>query len=264
MKRTPVHSLICWILVAVALATAALPRPGFAITLGEEEELSRQIMRIIFKRFEIVQDPYIAAYVSRVGRRVLAAMPEQPFRYQFYVIKDDSYNAFATPGGHIFVHTGLLQEPRQLAGHLGGPRIAALQAAGEQEDRRRLVRQQLQPQVSGPVSGASPGSSSRKSGLLQVLDHVHGLNQFQLVVLKLVQKRRIDPGHDPGMRCADGADFPGDDMMRGADDTAGQLADRLHFLGLEQLILKSFPAFSGASEIIRGRKELGRRGPRLL
>ncbi|MFO7709342.1 MAG: M48 family metalloprotease [Desulfobacterales bacterium] len=121
MKRSFVQSLICWTLVAVVLAAAALPRPGCAITIGEEEELSRQIMRIIFKRFEIVQDPYIAAYVTRVGKRILAAMPEQPFRYHFYVIRQDSYNAFATPAGHIFVHTGLLQameREEELAGIL--------------------------------------------------------------------------------------------------------------------------------------------------
>ncbi len=121
MKPTTLYKPICWILAAALLVVGVPPRPVSAITLGEEEELSRQIMRIIFKRFEIVDDPYISAYVTRVGRRILAAQPEQPFRYYFYVIKDDSYNAFATPAGHIFVHTGLLQtmdREEELAGIL--------------------------------------------------------------------------------------------------------------------------------------------------
>jgi predicted Zn-dependent protease len=165
MKRTPVHSLICWILVAVALATAALPRPGFAITLGEEEELSRQIMRIIFKRFEIVQDPYIAAYVSRVGRRVLAAMPEQPFRYQFYVIKDDSYNAFATPGGHIFVHTGLLQameREEELAGILAHEisHVYCRHISQKIELSKKVGWAQLAGMAAGVLLGAATGGAA--------------------------------------------------------------------------------------------------------
>ncbi len=165
MKRTPVHSLICWILVVVALTAAALPRPGFAITLGEEEELSRQILRIILKRFEIVQDPYIAAYVSRVGQRILAALPEQPFRYHFYVIKDDSYNAFATPAGHIFVHTGLIQamdREEELAGILAHEisHVYCRHISQKIELAKKVGWAQLAGMAAGVLLGAATGGAA--------------------------------------------------------------------------------------------------------
>lgn len=165
MKRTSVHSLICWILVAAFLVAAAAPRPGFAITLGEEEELSRQIMRIIFKRFEIVQDPYIAAYVSRIGQRILAALPEQPFRYHFYVIKDDSYNAFATPAGHIFVHTGLLQamdREEELAGILAHEiaHVYCRHISQKIELAKKVGWAQLAGMAAGVLLGAAGGAAA--------------------------------------------------------------------------------------------------------
>jgi predicted Zn-dependent protease len=115
------HPIASWILLVLLTAVLAAPRAGFGITIGEEDELSREMLRIIFKRFELVQDPYISGYVTRVGKRILSILPEQPFRYHFYVIKDASYNAFATPAGHIFVHTGLLEamsQEEELAGIL--------------------------------------------------------------------------------------------------------------------------------------------------
>ena len=64
----------------------------------------------------------VVAYVNNIGKRILSALPQQPFKYRFYVIDEDVYNAFATPAGHIFVYTGLLdamEEEEELAGILG-------------------------------------------------------------------------------------------------------------------------------------------------
>jgi beta-barrel assembly-enhancing protease len=57
-----------------------------------------------------------------VGNRILAVVPPQPYPYHFYVIKEDVYNAFATPAGHIFINSGLLaalDSEEELAGILG-------------------------------------------------------------------------------------------------------------------------------------------------
>jgi len=108
-------TLICrcrrmtWSLVLFLAVALALPSPGSAITIGEEEELSAEMLRIIFKKLPVVDDPYVTGYVNRVGKRILSVMPEQPFRYRFYVINQDMYNAFATPAGHIFIYSGLLE-----------------------------------------------------------------------------------------------------------------------------------------------------------
>jgi predicted Zn-dependent protease len=79
-------------------------------------------MNMIYKHFDVIDDPVIVPYVNEIGNRILASLPPQPFKYKFHVIKADIYNAFATPAGHIFIYTGLLnamQEEEELAGILG-------------------------------------------------------------------------------------------------------------------------------------------------
>ncbi|NNL76602.1 MAG: M48 family metalloprotease [Desulfobacterales bacterium] len=99
----------------------ALP-PVYSITIKEEEEMSRQMMALIYKHFKFVDDPEVVAYVNKIGYRILAALPKQPFKYHFHVVNQEVYNAFATPAGHIFIYSGLLnamEEEEELAGIIG-------------------------------------------------------------------------------------------------------------------------------------------------
>ena len=94
----------------------------FSITVKEEEDMSRQMMAMIYKHFDIIDDPVVVPYVNKIGQRILASLPKQPFQYHFHVINESVYNAFATPAGHIFVYTGLIDamnEEEELAGIIG-------------------------------------------------------------------------------------------------------------------------------------------------
>lgn len=109
-------------LLLAGLLTCLSAIPSRAITIKEENEISREFMTYIYRNFEIVTDPDIVGYVDKVGRKILAQYPPQPFQYSFYVVKNDTYNAFAGPGGKIFIHTGLfdaLESEDALAGILG-------------------------------------------------------------------------------------------------------------------------------------------------
>ncbi len=60
-------------------------------------------------------------YVNQVGNRIVSSLSSRVFSYHFYVIKQDVYNAFASPAGHIFVNSGLLaamENEEELAGIL--------------------------------------------------------------------------------------------------------------------------------------------------
>lgn len=85
------------------------PRVTFGITIKQEEDLSREFMKLIMAHYEIIKDPLIVNYVNDVGQKLVSTLPPQPFAYHFYVIKEDTYNAFATPAGHIFIYSGLLE-----------------------------------------------------------------------------------------------------------------------------------------------------------
>ena len=94
---------------------------AYSITIQEEEELSKEFLRVIEKRFDLIKDPFVVGYVNKIGRNILVGLPDQPFKYRFYVVKQHVYNAFATPAGHIFVNSGLLEaleSEEELAGIL--------------------------------------------------------------------------------------------------------------------------------------------------
>jgi predicted Zn-dependent protease len=100
----------CILLCAVFIVACGIifPKDVSAITLQQEEDLSREFMKLIMAHYEIIKDPVIVNYVNDVGQKIVSALPPQPFSYHFYVIKEDTYNAFATPAGHIFIYSGLL------------------------------------------------------------------------------------------------------------------------------------------------------------
>ena len=85
------------------------PEIARAITIQEEEELSREFMAAVNEHYEIIQDSVITDYVNRIGDKILAVMPPQPFPYHFHVIKEYTYNAFAGPGGQVFINSGLFE-----------------------------------------------------------------------------------------------------------------------------------------------------------
>ena len=98
------------ILIAVAFfITVCMPAGVSAITVQEENELAEEFLQAVHQQYKIIKDPAIANYINRIGRRVVAELPQQPFTYHFYVIEQATYNAFAGPAGHIFVFSGLFE-----------------------------------------------------------------------------------------------------------------------------------------------------------
>jgi beta-barrel assembly-enhancing protease len=80
------------------------------ISAREEQMVGDDFIRRSRQQLDFVNDPELLIYINKVGNRIAEASnhPEQSFN--FYLIDDASLNAFAVPGGHIAVHTGLLLE----------------------------------------------------------------------------------------------------------------------------------------------------------
>ena len=72
----------------------------------------------------VIKDPVLTAYVNRVGQRLVSSREAQEsgFPFTFEVVADPSINAFALPGGPMFINTGLLRavdNEAELAGVMG-------------------------------------------------------------------------------------------------------------------------------------------------
>lgn len=114
------------LLAAGAAGAQTLPDLGdaSAATLSDAQErtIGNRIMREVRVDASVVDDPEVAGYVSSVGSRLLAAVDGPRRDIDFFVVQDESVNAFALVGGHIGVHTGLIlltQNESELAGVMG-------------------------------------------------------------------------------------------------------------------------------------------------
>ena len=74
----------------------------------EEQTLGRTIMRDVYADPRYLDDPEIETYLNQLGYKLVSVSPRNQRDFTFFVVDDPSVNAFALPGGHIGVHTGLL------------------------------------------------------------------------------------------------------------------------------------------------------------
>lgn len=91
------------------------------ITPDQERQLGEAFMRRLRQQMPFIDDPEINAYLGNLGNRLVANSDDPSQRFTFFVIKDNSINAFAAPGGFIGTHSALLLAARnesELAGVL--------------------------------------------------------------------------------------------------------------------------------------------------
>jgi predicted Zn-dependent protease len=78
------------------------------LTPLDERRIGEQIMRDVSTSDEVVQDVEIIDYLNNLGNRLVSASSDKQQKFNFFVVQDNSINAFAMPGGVIGVHTGLI------------------------------------------------------------------------------------------------------------------------------------------------------------
>jgi predicted Zn-dependent protease len=76
----------------------------------DEKELGHRYQREIREQLTLMRDRVVVNYVRSIGSQLVEASPPSPFEFRFYVVEDESLNAFAIPGGAIYVHTGIIQK----------------------------------------------------------------------------------------------------------------------------------------------------------
>lgn len=107
--------------------TGGLFGPFTAINSGillmqGESALGQQVADQVKRQLPIVTDPEVRNYVNDIGHKLAALAGRDEFNYTFEVVMDDSLNAFALPGGKIFINAGAITNSyseAELAGLLG-------------------------------------------------------------------------------------------------------------------------------------------------
>ena len=81
-----------------------------AMVLQGESAMGEASVKQAKQQLPLIEDPEILKYVNDIGQKVAAASGREDFKYEFHVIMDDSLNAFALPGGKVFVNAGAIMK----------------------------------------------------------------------------------------------------------------------------------------------------------
>jgi predicted Zn-dependent protease len=129
--------------LALVLAAALAAQPALASrSSNTESDLGRRFLLEARSQLPLIDDPVATAYVEGLGRRLVTSLGPQEFEYRFFVVRHPALNAFAVPGGYIFVFSGLIAKADnddEIAGVLGHE-IGHVHA-------HHIVRQQTQGMV---------------------------------------------------------------------------------------------------------------------
>ena len=163
------------------LAALALTLGCATLTPQEESRLGAQLHDQLRREAYLLDDRVVAAYVSDLGRRIADAGGQAERDFRFFVVVDDDINAFAAPGGYVYVNTGTILQARNVAelagvlahevGHVARRHIA------ENMGRRRTANTARQIGVVAAAVAAGPAGASAAS-LLGGLASLAALNSF--------------------------------------------------------------------------------------
>jgi predicted Zn-dependent protease len=81
---------------------------GGSISLDQEWQLGQQMAAQVNQQVRLVRDQQALSYVRMVGERLHSATPLANRPFEFEIVDDPNVNAFALPGGHIYIHRGLI------------------------------------------------------------------------------------------------------------------------------------------------------------
>lgn len=128
MRNRPLNRLIFVLLASSVTLSGCVTlynpaterRESYLIDTRQEVELGRNMDTELRKQMKFVTDPRQNRRLIDIGNRIAEVSDRQDLTYHFFIVEDKDLNAFAIPGGYIYVHSGLMQAANdaELAGVL--------------------------------------------------------------------------------------------------------------------------------------------------
>lgn len=114
LKKQRTGSLVAVLLFCAAAAQAQTKiKPGFNLfSPNDDVQIGQQSAQEAFQQLPMLNDAQVNAYINRIGQKLAANAGGPQFQYQFRVVNQSDINAFALPGGYVFVNRGVLDDAR--------------------------------------------------------------------------------------------------------------------------------------------------------
>lgn len=182
------------ILILILFLIGFLWREAWALMSPEEEKkLGKKILLEMEGKVVMIKDPTLQAFINKVGYSLVAHVGASPFEYKFYLVNSTDPNAYAIPGGHIFLTTGLMvlaENEHEVAGVLSHE-ISHVQARHVAELIERSKRLNLAT-LAAIVAGILAGGGGKTSEAVTLTALAAG----QALTLKYTREMEIDADHN--------------------------------------------------------------------
>ncbi|NIP80534.1 MAG: M48 family metalloprotease [Gemmatimonadetes bacterium] len=101
--------------LALGLVAGSAGLAACGVSQQQEIQMGRQYAAEINRQLPIVDDPVIHRYINELGNRIQRQPGNRDIPYTFYVVNIEQINAFAIPGGFVYVNRGLVERTDNLA-----------------------------------------------------------------------------------------------------------------------------------------------------
>jgi beta-barrel assembly-enhancing protease len=157
-------TLLALLLAAGAAQAQTAVKPGFNMfTVQQDIDIGRQSAGQIEGQLPMVTNPAVTQYVSRLGSKLAAHAPGSKYPYQFKVVNLSDINAFALPGGFVYINRGLIERART-EGELAGVMAHEISHVALRHQTNQVSKAYLAQTgvgILGGLFGSKSGSSTR-------------------------------------------------------------------------------------------------------
>lgn len=107
--------MVLTLFLAIALTASAADsrtklKPGWNLFSPEQDvEMGREVAKQAESQLPILNDRRASTYIDALGKRLAARAPGEKYPYQFKIVNDPGINAFALPGGFVYINRGVLE-----------------------------------------------------------------------------------------------------------------------------------------------------------
>jgi beta-barrel assembly-enhancing protease len=187
--------------MALGLVAGSATLAGCGISTQDEIQMGQQYAAEINRQLPIVDDPTIHRYINQLGNQIQRQPGNRDIPYTFYVVNIQEINAFAVPGGFIYINRGLIERADNLSELAGvvAHEIGHVEARHSVQMLERMQAAQVGVAVGSILLGGPPqgvaGAAVEVGAAAYFARHSREAeHEADAIAVRLLPGAGIDPG----------------------------------------------------------------------